>query len=139
MTQTGKVLYTGKTHTSGGRQHGSSRSSDGFLNIGLSEPNTGGTGTNPEQLFGAAWSACYESAMETAARRLRATLPEDTVIDAEIDLRLENGEYSIQARLNVNIPGMDREIAQKIIEAAHHICPYSKAIHGNVKVETNLV
>ena len=138
-TKSGKVLYTGKTHTMGGRVHGTSRSSDGFLNIKLTEPNTGGTGTNPEQLFGAAWSACYESAMSTAARRLHVTLPEDSSIDAEIDLCLVNGEYFLQARLNVNIPGLDKEVRRKIIEAAHHICPYSKAIHGNVTIQTNLV
>jgi lipoyl-dependent peroxiredoxin len=138
-TQLGKVLYTGKTHTTGGREHGMSRSSDGALDIKLSEPNTGGAGTNPEQLFAAAWSTCYESAMVTAARRLKATLPETTAIDAEIDLCLVKGEYSLRARLNVSIPGLDKEIARQIIDAAHHICPYSKAIEGNVKVETNLV
>lgn len=137
-TQSNKVLYTGKTRTTGGRKHGMAKSSDGHLNIELSEPNTGGTGTNPEQLFAAAWSACYEGAMGTAARRLHVDLPENTAVDAEIDLCLVNGEYSLQARLNVSIPGIDREVAQQIIEAAHHICPYSKAIQGNVKVETKL-
>ena len=137
--QTFKVLYTGKTHTTGGRKQGMSRSSDGFLDINLSEPNTGGRGTNPEQLFAAAWSSCYEGAMESAARRMGVALPEQTAIDAEIDLCLEKGEYFLQARLNVHIPGMDKEMAQKLLEAAHQGCPYSKAIRGNVKVETNLV
>src|SRR4051794_23940557 len=128
-TQSSKVLYTGKTHTTGGRTHGVSKSSDGHLDIKLSEPNTGGAGTNPEQLFAAAWSTCYESAMDTAARRLKVILPDDTSIDAEIDLCLVKGQFSLRARLNVSIPGLDKEIALQIIEAAHHICPYSKAIH----------
>jgi osmotically inducible protein OsmC len=137
--QSNKVLYTGKTHTTGGREHGTSRSSDGILDIKLSEPNTGGNGTNPEQLFAAAWSTCYESAMATAARRLKVTLPKETALDAEIDLCLENGAFYLQARLNVSLPGLDKEVARQILEAAHHICPYSKAIQGNVKIETNLV
>ena|SRR5215217_7732705 len=138
-TQSSKLLYTGKTHTTGGRRHGMAKSSDGHLDITLSEPNTGGTGTNPEQLFAAAWSACYEGAMETVARRLHVDLPEDTALDAEIDLCLVKGEFSLRARLYVSLPMVDREVARQIVEAAHHICPYSKAIQGNVKVETNLV
>ena len=139
ITDSSKVLYTGKTHTTGGRNHGIVKSSDGHLDLKLSEPNTGGAGTNPEQLFAAAWSACYEGAMATVARRLHVDLPENTALDAEIDLCLEKGEYSLRARLNVYLPGIAREVAGQIVDAAHHICPYSKAIQGNIKVETNLV
>ena len=137
--QSAKVLYTGRTHTTGGRKHGSSTSSDGFLNVKLTEPNTGGTGTNPEQLLGAAWSACYESAMDTAARRLHVVLPEETTVDAEIDLCLVNGEYFLQARLNVTIPELENEVGRKIIDAARNICPYSKAIECSVEVEYKLL
>lgn len=135
ITQTGKIVYTGKTHTTGGRNHGVSRSSDGNLDVKLSSPGTRGTGTNPEQLFAAGWSACFEGAMATIARRKRVTLPEETAIDAEIDLCLDGQEYYLQARLNVFIPGLDKIIAQEIVEAARHVCPYSKALEGNVKVD----
>lgn len=139
ITPTVKVFYTGKTHTTGGREHGVSKSSDGLLDIKLSSPGSGGTGTNPEQLFAAGWSACFEGAMGISARKRRITLPEDTAIDAEVDLCVEKGEYFLRARLNISIPGMDRETAQEIVNDAHQTCPYSKAIRGNVEVEINLV
>lgn len=139
ITQSTKVLYTAKTHTTGGRGHGVSRSSDGHLDIKLSEPGTGGSGTNPEQLFAAGWSACFESAIGIAARKGRIALPEDTTIDAEVDLCSGKDGYSLQARLNVSIPGLDRKIAEELVEEASQTCPYSKAIRGNVKVEYNLV
>ena len=139
ITQTTKVLYTAKTHTTGGRQHGVSRSSDGHLDIKLSTPGTDGLGTNPEQLFAAGWSACFEGALDIAARKKRIGLPNDTAIDAEVDLCSGTDGFSLQARLNVSIPGIDREIAQQLVEEAYNTCPYSKAIRGNVKVEYNLV
>src|SRR6478752_3086329 len=135
MTALGKVLYTAKTHTVGGREHGVARSSPGRLDIKLSAPGTNGIGTNPEQLFAAGWSACFEGALGIAASKRRITLQEDTAIDAEIDLCLEKGEFFLQARLNVSIPGVDRETAWELVEAAENICPYSKAIKGNVDFE----
>ena len=139
MTQREKVIYTAKVHTTGGRENGVSRSSDGRLDIKHSVPGGPGTGTNPEQLFAAGWSACFEGAIGIAARRMRIALPEEFAIDAEIDLLLADGEYSLQARLNVNLPGLDREVAQSLIEAGHRTCPYSKATHGNINVVTNLI
>jgi lipoyl-dependent peroxiredoxin len=139
MTQTGKVLYTAKTHTTGGREHGASRSSDGHLDIKLSTPGAPGNGTNPEQLFAAGWSACFEGAMGLAARKMKVTLPADLAIDAEVDLCLNDGAYSLQARLNVSLPGLERDVARALTDAAHQTCPYSKAIRGNVDVEINLV
>lgn len=138
MTQLEKVLYTAKTHTTGGRE-GASRSSDGRLDIKLSSPGAKGTGTNPEQLFAAGWSACFEGAMGLAARKLKVALPADLAIDAEIDLCLVDGAYSLQARLNVSLPGVDREVAQALVDGAHETCPYSKATRGNIDVEINLV
>ncbi len=137
-TQLDKVLYTAKTHTTGGRD-GASRSSDGRLEVKLSTPGTAGVGTNPEQLFAAGWSACFEGAMGLAARKLKVALPADTAIDAEVDLGLTNGEYLLRARLNVSLPGLGRETAQAIVDAAHQTCPYSKAVRGNIDVEVNLV
>lgn len=139
ITQSAKVVYTAKTHTVGGREHGVAKSSDGNLDIKLSTPGTDGTGTNPEQLFAAGWSACFEGAMGIAARKMRVTLPEDTAIDAEVDLCSDKGEYFLQARLNISLPGLDREAAKQLVEFAEQNCPYSKAIRGNVNAEINLL
>lgn len=138
ITQVEKVLYTGKVHTTGGRE-GASRSSDGRLDIKLSSPGSTGIGTNPEQLFAAGWSACFEGAMGIAARKMKVTLPASLAIDAEVDLGTTNGGYFLQARLNVSIPGIDRETAQALVDEAHQTCPYSKATRGNINVEINLV
>lgn len=139
LTSTTKVVYTGRTHTSGGRERGVSESSDGHLKVKLSTPGMGGSGTNPEQLFAAGWSACFEGAMDIAARKKRITLPENTSIDAEVDLCSGKSGYFLEARLNISIPGMDRTVAEQLVEEAHQTCPYSKAIQGNVKVTTILV
>jgi osmotically inducible protein OsmC len=128
-----KVLYTGKTHTSGGRD-GASRSSDGNLDIKLSSPGSAGTGTNPEQLFAAGWSACFIGAMGIAAAKKKIALPEGTAVDTEVDLGTSKGEYFLQARLNVSLPGLAEETARTIIESAHQTCPYSKATRGNINV-----
>src|SRR5271166_3305123 len=122
-----KLVYTAKTHTTGGRE-GTSRSSDGRLDIKLSIPGAPGTGTNPEQLFAAGWSACFEGAMAVVARKRKIQLPVDTAIDAEVDLNLSlaDGTYFLRARLNVSLPGVEREFAQAIVNDAHQICPYSK-------------
>jgi lipoyl-dependent peroxiredoxin len=133
-----KAIYTAKTHTTGGRE-GASRSSDGRLDIKLSTPGSARIGTNPEQLFAAGWSACFEGAIGKAAADWKVKLPEDTAIDAEVDLCLVDGQYSLQARLNVSLPGLEREVAQALVDAAHQICPYSKATRGNIPVTINLV
>lgn len=133
-----KVLYTGVTHITGGRE-GAARSSDGRLDILLTSPGASGAGTNPEQLLGAGWSACFMGAMAFAARDQKVALPADAAVDAEIDLRLGEGGYSLGARLNVSLPGLDRETAQAVVDMAHKTCPYSKALHGNIPVETNLI
>ena len=139
ITKASKVLYTAKTHTAGGREHGVAKSSDGKLDIKLSSPGTNGIGTNPEQLFAAGWSACFEGAIGIAANKARVTIPQELAIDAEVDLCLNKGEFFLQARLNISLPGLDREIAWQLIEAAENICPYSKAVNGNVNVEISLV
>jgi len=138
MTQTDKVLYTGKTHTTGGRD-GASRSSDGRLDVKLSSPGTSGDGTNPEQLFAAGWSACFEGAIGLAARKMKVAVPADAAIDAEVDLCLVDGAYFLQARLNVSLPGLERDVAQALVDAAHQTCPYSKATRGNIDVVINVV
>jgi len=138
MTQVEKVLYTAKTHTTGGRE-GASRSSDGHLDVKLSRPGTAGSGTNPEQLFAAGWSACFEGAMGLAARKRKIALPAELAIDAEVDLGTTGDAYLLQARLNVSLPGVERELAQALVDEAHQTCPYSKATRGNIDVEIKLV
>lgn len=130
---TAKVLLTGKTHNTNGRD-GAAKSADGFLDIKLPQPHPAA-----ENLFGAAWSACYMGALELAASQRKIKLPAQVSVDAEIDLNLDAGAYFLAARFNVAIPGVDRDVAQELIEAAHGICPYSKATHGNISVETTLV
>ena len=138
MSQMEKVLYTAKTHTPGGRD-GASRTSDGRLDVKLSTPGTAGGGTNPEQLFAAGWSACFMSAIGLAAAQRKVALPPDRAIDAEVDLGTNGGGYLLRARLNVSLPGVPREVAQALVEAAHQICPYSKATRGNIDVVINLI
>jgi Ohr subfamily peroxiredoxin len=138
MTQIEKVLYTAKTHTTGGRD-GASRSSDGHLDVKLATPGTSAAGTNPEQLFAAGWSACFMSAIGLAASKMKVALPADRAIDAEVDLGTGAGGYLVRARLNVSLPGVERALAQALVEAADQACPYSKATRGNIDVAINLV
>lgn len=138
MPSTDKVLYTGRTRTTGGRD-GVARSSDGRLDVKLTSPGAPGIGTNPEQLFAAGWSACFIGAIGLAAREHKVAVPADTAVDAEVDLRHGEAGYILQARLNVALPGLDRETARALVDAAHQTCPYSKATRGNIEVEINLV
>lgn len=138
MNQLDKVLYTAKTHTTGGRD-GASRSSDGRLEVKLSSPGAAGTGTNPEQLFAAGWSACFMSAMALAASQRKVSLPPDRAVDTEVDLGTNEGGYVLRARLNISLPGLPREVAQGVVDAAHQLCPYSKATRGNIDVTISLV
>src|SRR5262245_784594 len=115
MSQIAKVVYTAKTHTTGGRENGASRSSDGQLDIRLSTPGSARIGTNPEQLLAAGWSACFESAIALAARKRKIALPAEVAIDAEMDLLFGDSGYSLRARLNVAIPGLERELAQTVV------------------------
>jgi lipoyl-dependent peroxiredoxin len=135
-----KVQYTAKIHTSGGRRGGVSRSDDGRLDVKFSAPGVPGTGTNPEQLFAAGWSACFISAMGLVANKMRVTLPADAAIDAEIDLCNSGDVYFLRARLNVSLPGLEREVAQAIVDTTHReTCAYSNATRGNVEVTVNVV
>ena len=138
MSQIEKVLYTAKTHTTGGRD-GASRTSDGRLDVKLSSPGSAGSGTNPEQLFAAGWSACFLSALAVAAGQMKVALPPDRAIDAEVDLGTNDAGYLLRARLHVSLPGLQPKVAQTLVDAAHQICPYSKATRGNIDVSINLV
>ena len=137
--QNGKVVYTARTHTTGGRENGASRSFDGRLDVKLSVPGSARIGTNPEQLFAAGWSACFESAIGHVARKRKTVLPADLSIDAEVDLHTADGGYFISTRLNVSLPGVARDVAQALVDEAHRICPYSKATRGNIDIAITLV
>jgi len=121
MSHLGKVLYTAKTHTTGGREGGASRSNDGGLDIKLSTPGTSGTSTIPEQLFAAGWLACFLSAIKIAAHKAKVALPAEVAIDAEVDLGLDGGAYGLSARLNVSLPGIEREVVQRLADTAHEL------------------
>ena len=137
MIQLEKVIYTARAHTTGGRD-GASRTDDGRLDIKLSPPALGGSGTNPEQLFAAGYSACFIGAMKAVAGKMKLALPVDLAVDAEVDLGPTPGAYGIAARLNVSLPGMDRAAAQALLDAAHKVCPYSNATRGNIDVKITL-
>jgi Ohr subfamily peroxiredoxin len=135
-----KVKYTAKTHTSGGRRGGVSRSDDGRLDVTFSAPGIPGTGTNPEQLFAAGWSACFISAMGIIANKMKVKLPADVAIDAEIDLCNSGDVYFLRARLSVSLPGLERKVAQAIVDATHgETCAYSNATRGNIDVTLNVM
>ncbi len=139
ITQPAKLLYTANAHTTGGREGGASRTSDGRLDVKLSAPGGPGMGTNPEQLFAVGWSACFLSAIKLVASKTKVKLPPDAAIDPEIDLCTGDDGYFLRARLNVSLPGVERQVAQSLLDAAHQTRPYSKATRGNINVSINLV
>ena len=139
ITVPARWLYTGMTHTTGGRDGGSVQSTDGRLDVKLAVPGSTGVGTNPEQLFAAGWSACFIGAMKIAAGKMKIQIPPDTAIDAEVDLCLAEQGYFLQARFKVALPGLDRDIAQALVKAAHQTCPYSKATRGNINVTITVI
>ena len=139
MTKLEKTLYTARVNTTGGRE-GQSRSDDGKLEVTLARPGSAAPGTNPEQLFAAGYSACFIGAMKAVAGKMNVKLPDDLAVNAEVDLGpiREGAAFGIAARLNVSLPGMDRDQAQKVLDAAHQVCPYSNATRGNIDVQVNL-
>jgi Ohr subfamily peroxiredoxin len=134
-----RVLYTAKVRTTGGREKRVARSSDGRLDVSLSTPSAVGAGSNPEQLFAAGWSASFEGAMQLAANAMKIAPPANLAIDAEVDLAIADGAYVLHARLNVNLPGLTRDVAQAVVDAANQTCPYSKATRGNIDATIHLV
>ena len=136
-----KVIYTAHAHTTGGRE-GRSVSDDGLLDVKLSPPKAmGGSGaaTNPEQLFAAGYSACFMGALKHVAGMKKVVVPADAAIDASIDIGPIPAGFGIAARLAISLPGLDRAVAQDLIDTAHQVCPYSNATRGNIEVELTLV
>lgn len=132
-----KVLYTGQTHTTGGRD-GEARSPDGRLDVKLSPPGAPGNGTNPEQLLGAGWSASFIGALRHAAQARRIPFPMDAAIAAEVSLIHGAQGFFLQVQFNLSLPGVEPQIAHMLVAAAQENCPYSKAMHGNVGITITL-
>jgi len=137
-----KVLYTARATSTGGRE-GSSRSSDGALEVRLSTPKelggSGGPGSNPEQLFAAGYSACFLGTIKVVAAKQRIEVPGDAWISADVDLGPVPSGLGIQVALHISLGGMDREVAQELVQAAHQLCPYSNATRGNIDVTLKLL
>jgi lipoyl-dependent peroxiredoxin len=133
-----KVVYTAKTHVTGGRE-GEGRSSDERVSVKLSSPGGPGTGTNPEQLFAIGYSACFMGAMKAVAPKLQLTVPQDAAVDAEVDLGPTSLGFGIAARLNISLPGLERAKAEQLVAEAHKICPYSNATRNNIDVQLKVV
>ena len=127
-----KVLFTGKSHTTSGPD-GATRSSDGFVDLKLPQPHPAA-----ENMFASAWSACYLGAIELAASQRKIKLPTHPSVDNQIEMLREGNSFFLKAQLTVHIPGIDRAVAEELAEAAHGICPYSKAVHGNIEVTTTV-
>jgi osmotically inducible protein OsmC len=132
-----QIIYTANVHTTGGRE-GTARSSDDQLDVVLSRPGSSQPGTNPEQLFAAGWSACFLGALGKAAAERKVAVPAGSSVDAQVDLVLEDGGFSLAAVLNVALPGIERELGEQLLSDAHQICPYSKATRGNIEVTLKL-
>jgi len=135
-TQLDKVLYTAETHTVGGRD-GSGKSSDGAVDVKLSSPGSGKPGTNPEQLFGVGYAACFIGAMKAVSPKINVKVPEDVSIDSSVALGPTNGgaAYGISVKLAINLPGLDDAQKKLLVDTAHQVCPYSNATRGNIDVE----
>lgn len=133
-----KVIYTAKVHTTGGRE-GQAVSDDGALDVTLGRPGAGGGSTNPEQLFAAGYSACFLGAMKHVAAQKQVSLPEDASIDARVDLGPSGPGFAVAVHMTLHLPGLDRAVAQELIDTAHHeVCPYSNATRGNIDVTFTL-
>jgi Ohr subfamily peroxiredoxin len=129
------AIYTAHAHAVGGRQ-GTAKTDDGHLDVTLGYPKSmggNGEGTNPEQLFAAGYAACFLGALGLVARNQGVKLGEHS-LDSEVDLIKDDVSFHVVARLTLNAPDLDRETAEKLLHAAHEVCPYSKATRGNIEV-----
>ena len=134
MTQQTTILYTARTHTSGGRD-GRGQAIDGDLDLALSPPGSGRPGTNPEQLLAIGWSACFIGALRRAGQKLDVRVPEGVAVDAEVSLgNSADGGFILAAQLTVHLPGLVQADKKNLVAEAHQICPYSKATRGNIEV-----
>jgi len=142
MTQTPeKIVYTAVATAVGGRK-GSARTPDGSLDLTLTAPTeTGGdgSGTNPEQLFALGYAACFAGAAKLAAKNLGVDLSGEPQVTAKVGFGPEGESFAITVDIEASLPGVDDGTAQKVADAAHQLCPYSKATRGNVPVTVSAV
>jgi len=140
MSKIAKVLATGKTHTT------SNKPGDHNATVNIELSAAGGKDLSfasivahptAEQFFAGAWSACYSLAVGIAAAELKVQLPAETSVDIAVDLGQTGNAYLLQARITLNAPGLPLEVAAAVAQAADKICPYSKAVHGNIDVTVN--
>jgi Ohr subfamily peroxiredoxin len=135
-TKLEKVVYQAHAKSTGGRD-GTTRTSDGLLDLKLAVPKEmggAGGGVNPEQLFAAGYSACFIGAMKFVAGKQKIALPADTSIAATVGIGPIPAGFGIEVQLAVSIPGMEHAAAQALVEKAHMVCPYSNATRGNIEV-----
>jgi Ohr subfamily peroxiredoxin len=139
---TPKVLYRATAKATGGRD-GRAISSDNVLDVKLTTPKelggAGEAGTNPEQLFAAGYSACFIGAMRFVGQRDKIAVPPDASIEGTVGIGPIATGFAIEAELKISLPGMDRAEAEKLVAAAHIVCPYSNATRGNVNVTLTLI
>ncbi len=137
-----KVVYTAHAEATGGRD-GRAISSDGVLDVALTTPKdmggAGGSGTNPEQLFAAGYSACFLGAMKLVSGQDKIEMPEDASIEGAVGIGPVPNGFGIEVELKISLPGMDKKQAKELVDKAHQVCPYSNATRGNVDVTLTLV
>lgn len=146
MTKIEKVIFTGKTHTKVNHEPSAQHGEFGVVDIQLSAPggeNYEFIAAEPhptaEQLFAGAWSACYITALSLAASLKKVTLPDDLSVDIQVDIGQTGPGWFLGAKFDVRLPGLAQDVAEAIVHSAHQICPYSKAVHGNIEVAVNVV
>ncbi len=139
--QLDNVVYTAHATATGGRD-GQAQSSDGALNVKLSTPRemggAGGEGANPEQLFAAGYAACFIGAMKFVARQQQLALPDDLSIDSAVGIGPIPAGFGIEVDLKINAPGMDKQVVENLVQAAHQVCPYSNATRNNIEVRLSV-
>jgi len=137
-----KVLYTATATATGGRT-GTAQSSDGALSVNLSTPRelggAGGTGTNPEQMFAAGYSACFIGALKAVGAAQKIKVPDDVSITSDVGIGPIPAGYGIQVAMRISLPGFERAAAEALVAAAHQVCPYSNATRGNIDVTLTVV
>lgn len=131
-TSTETPVYTANVSVTGGRE-GHAISDDGRLDLSLARPGASGAGTNPEQLFAAGYAACFQSAMGSVARQKGIDISK-SVIDSSVSLYRGEGSFYLGVTMKVTVPGLPLEQVQELVDAAHHVCPYSNATRGNIDV-----
>jgi Ohr subfamily peroxiredoxin len=134
-------LYTARAHATGNRQNGRASTDDGQLDVAIELPGQfggAGEGTNPEQLFAAGYASCFLNSVKLVAAK-REIPADDATVDSEVHMLREGRGFKLAVTLNVAMPGIEREQAEKVVSIAHEVCPYSHATRGNIDVDVTIV